>query len=179
MILCAVFAAVMAVGAYIQIPVPPVSITLQTAVCVFAGCLLGARAGAVSMALYVLVGLIGVPVFTGGGGFAYVLKPSFGFLLGFIPAAFVTGLLFEKKIKKNARFVNVLLVSLAGVAALDVIGYPYMYFILRGASMPGPAAASVLSSILLFLPGDVLKCALVALVAPVVIKRLGSAYSTR
>ena len=71
-----------------------------------AGLLLGSKKGAISVAVYVLMGLIGIPVFTQGGGFSYVLKPSFGFLVAFIIGAFVTGLIVEKK--QNPSFLRIL-----------------------------------------------------------------------
>ena len=61
-----------------------------------AGLLLGARLGALSQALYVGLGLVGLPIFAAGGGFSYVFNPTFGFLLGLIPAAWVIGRLAEK-----------------------------------------------------------------------------------
>ena len=64
---------------FIRIPVPLVPFTLQITFTTLAGLLLGSKKGAISVAVYVLMGLIGIPVFTQGGGFSYVLKPSFGF----------------------------------------------------------------------------------------------------
>ena len=90
LILCALFTALSAIGAFIRIPVPLVPFTLQITFTTLAGLLLGSKKGAISVAVYVLMGLIGIPVFTQGGGFSYVLKPSFGFLVAFIIGAFVT-----------------------------------------------------------------------------------------
>ena len=99
LILCALFTALSAIGAFIRIPVPLVPFTLQITFTTLAGLLLGSKKGAISVAVYVLMGLIGIPVFTQGGGFSYVLKPSFGFLVAFIIGAFVTGLIIEKETK--------------------------------------------------------------------------------
>ena len=85
MILVALFAALIAVGAFIRIPVPLVPFTMQTFFVVLAGMLLGKKLGAASALVYLAIGLIGIPVFTQGGGIGYVLKPSFGYLIGFIP----------------------------------------------------------------------------------------------
>ena len=87
LILCALFTALSAIGAFIRIPVPLVPFTLQITFTTLAGLLLGSKKGAISVAVYVLMGLIGIPVFTQGGGFSYVLKPSFGFLVAFIIGA--------------------------------------------------------------------------------------------
>ena len=94
MILVALFAALIAVGAFIRVPVPLVPFTMQTFFVVLAGMLLGKKLGAASALVYLAIGLIGIPVFTQGGGIGYVLKPSFGDMIGFIvagyiPAAFV------------------------------------------------------------------------------------------
>ena len=84
MILVALFAALIAVGAFIRVPVPLVPFTMQTFFVVLAGMLLGKKLGGASALVYLAVGLIGIPVFTQGGGIGYVLKPSFGYLIGFV-----------------------------------------------------------------------------------------------
>lgn len=87
----ALFAALTAAGAFLRIPLGVSSITLQFLFTAMAGVLLGAGGGALSQAVYVALGLLGLPIFTAGGGFGYVLQPTFGFLLGLIPAAAVIG----------------------------------------------------------------------------------------
>ena len=98
MVLTALFVALTAVGAFIRIPTAWVSFTLQILFVFLAGILLGPGWGALSQLIYVLLGLIGVPIFTGGGGLSYVFQPSFGFLLGYIAAAAVTGGMFTLRI---------------------------------------------------------------------------------
>lgn len=85
--LMALFAALTAVGAFITIPVPPVPFSLQIFFAILAGALLGSRQGAMSIVIYLLLGLCGLPVFTKGAGLSYLLQPTFGYLLGFVPAA--------------------------------------------------------------------------------------------
>ena len=87
----ALFAALTAAGAFLRIPMGFSSVTLQYLFTAMAGLLLGRRWGAVSQAVYVLLGLVGLPIFTMGGGLGYVFQPTFGFLLGLIPAAWVVG----------------------------------------------------------------------------------------
>ena len=82
MMLVALFAALIAVGAFIRVPVPLVPFTMQTFFVVLAGMLLGKKLGGASALVYLAIGLIGIPVFTQGGGIGYVLKPSFGYLIG-------------------------------------------------------------------------------------------------
>ena len=78
--LMALFAALTAVGAFITIPVPPVPFSLQIFFAILAGALLGSRRGAISVAVYVLLGLCGLPVFTKGAGLSYIFQPTFGYL---------------------------------------------------------------------------------------------------
>ena len=85
MLLTALFAALTAVGAFLKIPVGTISFTLQVFFTCMAGVLLGPYWGALSQIIYVALGLMGVPIFTEGGGLMYVTVPTFGFLLGLIP----------------------------------------------------------------------------------------------
>ena len=96
LILCALFAALTAVGAFIKIPVPVVPFTLQLLFTMLAGLLLGGRRGAAAVTAYILMGLLGFPVFAEGGGLGYILKPSFGYLIGFAAAAYLTGCIANK-----------------------------------------------------------------------------------
>ena len=84
LILCAMFVALIAIGAFITIPIPIIPLTLQDLFVMLAGILLGPKWGALASLIYVFMGLAGLPVFTQGGGLAYVLKPSFGFLIGLL-----------------------------------------------------------------------------------------------
>ena len=91
MVLFALFTALIAIGAFIRIPVPFCPFTLQLLFTTLAGLLLGSRRGAASVAVYVLLGLVGLPVFTSGGGPSYIFQPTFGYLIGFIGGAWLTG----------------------------------------------------------------------------------------
>lgn len=95
LILAALFSALTAIGAFLKFPLGAMSVTLQFLFTAMAGVLLGARWGALSQAAYVVLGLVGLPIFTMGGGLGYVFQPSFGFLLGLIPSAWVMGKLTE------------------------------------------------------------------------------------
>ena len=89
MVLFALFTALIAIGAFIRIPVPFCPFTLQLLFTTLAGLLLGSRRGAASVAVYVLLGLVGLPVFTSGGGPSYIFQPTFGYLIGFIGGAWL------------------------------------------------------------------------------------------
>lgn len=89
---CAIFTALITIGAFIQIPVPFMDyFTLQFFFVLLAGILLGSKLGALAVLLYVVIGLLGLPIFAAGGGLAYIVRPSFGYLIGFIAGAYVTG----------------------------------------------------------------------------------------
>lgn len=89
------FAAATAVAAKLSVPLPgtPVPFTMQPLVVLLAGALLGGRLGAASQAAYLLAGAAGLPVFAAGGGLAYLLGPTGGYLLAYPAAAFLAGAL--------------------------------------------------------------------------------------
>ena len=94
--LIALFTALTAAGAFIRIPIPMVPFTLQFLFTTLAGLLLGAKRGALSVLCYLILGLIGLPIFSDGGGIFYVLQPTFGYLIGFLAGAFITGWIAHK-----------------------------------------------------------------------------------
>ena len=161
--LAALFAALPAVGAFLRIPLGALSLTLQFLFTALAGVTLGAKWGAVSQGVYVALGLVGLPVFTQGGGVGYLLQPSFGFLLGLIPAAAVIGALAGERGERR----RVVPACLAGLAVLYLVGLPYMGLILNVYLGRGvPVWTVVRTGMLVYLPGDGLKIAATAAVAP-------------
>ena len=167
LLLCALFAALTAVGAFIKIPFAVSAITLQFFFTALAGLLLGAEYGALSQLLYIALGLLGLPVFTLGGGIGYVLYPTFGFLLALIPAAYVVG-----RVNGASRSgKRIALACFAGLAVLYAVGLPYMALILnvyQGRSMGVWALA--LAGMLPYLPGDCVKIAACAYLAPKILR---------
>lgn len=156
LVLCGLFTALTAVGAFIQIPVPGMDyFTLQFFFVLMAGMLLGSRLGAFAVGAYVLIGLVGVPIFAAGGGISYVLRPSFGYLLGFIVTAFVTGKLVEKlKVEGIKKY---LIAAFAGLITCYAIGLTYKYFMLNFyVGEPTPVWLVFLDCFPLDLPGDIL-----------------------
>ncbi|MBU3217019.1 biotin transporter BioY [Clostridium estertheticum] len=124
-ILVAMFAALTAIGAFIKVPIPYVPFTLQYLFCALAGLILGSKLGALSQIVYVAVGLSGVPVFTEGGGIGYIFKPTFGYLIGFIVAAYVIGKIREKVLELN--FVKTIFTLLSGLFFVYLFGVIYLY----------------------------------------------------
>ena len=115
-ILCGLFIALITVGTFVRIPVGTDVYTLQFLFTLLAGLMLGARLGALAIGTYVLMGLVGIPVFASGGGPAYVLQPTFGYLVGFIVQGVPT-------------FRRALAACVAGMVVLYALGIPYFYFI--------------------------------------------------
>jgi len=96
MVYASLLAALIAAGAYLAIPIGPVPIILQNLFVFLAGLLLGSRWGAASAGVYLLAGALGLPVFSGGvGGIGRLAGPTGGYLVGFVPAAFVIGWIVE------------------------------------------------------------------------------------
>lgn len=159
MVLCAMFTALVAAGAFIQIPVPYMDyFTLQFFFVLLAGILLGGKMGALAVGCYVVLGLAGVPIFAAGGGIGYVFRPSFGYLLGFVVTAFVTGTICEKN--KNT-YKNYLLACLAGFVVTYIIGIAYKYMILNFyANTPATWVVIIASCFPLDMPGDLVLCVL-------------------
>ena len=96
LILSALFVALITVGAFIKIPVGPVPITLQFMFVLLAGQILNLKSVLLTIIVYIAMGLMGFPVFSGGGGLTYVLTPTFGYIVGFVFAAIVVNLISHK-----------------------------------------------------------------------------------
>ncbi|MGL4345080.1 MAG: biotin transporter BioY [Cellulosilyticaceae bacterium] len=171
--LCGLFAALTAIGAFIRIPLPPpmVPITLQFFFVVLAGILLGCKLGGISQLTYVLIGLSGVPVFTGGGGIGYVLRPTFGYIIGFVMASFVIGYMVQKCEKLS--FWKLFGAAFTGLIVVYVIGVPYLYVI--NTFYIGNAIGlwtALWSGAIICLPGDLTVCGVTALVGMKVVPLL-------
>ncbi|MBQ4425614.1 MAG: biotin transporter BioY [Lachnospiraceae bacterium] len=165
--LTALFVTLTVIGAFIQIPTAWVSFTLQILFVFLAGALLGPKYGALSQIVYVVLGLAGFHVFTKGGGIGYVFQPSFGFLLGYIPGAFIVGKILEKK---KAAVPRIILACVAALAAIYAVGLPYMAWVLNGYMGRNLSFGTILKSgCLIFLPWDALKIAATAILARILI----------
>ncbi|WP_448594414.1 biotin transporter BioY [Thermoflexus hugenholtzii] len=153
-----------ALMARVEIPLPftPVPITGQTFAVLLVGAALGSRRGALSMAVYLLEGALGLPVFAGGAaGLARLRGPTGGYLIGFIAAAFVTGWLAERG--WDRRPATTALAMLAGNAVIYLFGLPWLAWFVGG--LLGPKGALALG-LLPFVPGDLLKLLLATLAFP-------------
>lgn len=157
---------VVALLAQVTIPLPLVPITGQTLGVILVGAALGSRRGAAALLTYLLVGLAGAPVFAEfTGGPAAILFPSFGFLLGFIPAAFVAGWFAERAWDRRP------LLALAGFVAASVVpflfGVPYLAMILNAVMGAELGLGGVLAAgVWPFLAGGLVKAAIAAVLIP-------------
>ncbi len=120
----ALFVALMTAGATVRLTIGPVPFTFQTMFCAMGGIILGAKWGAGAMSTYLLLGLMGLPLFAEGGGIGYFFKPTFGYLLGFVPAAWVAGWIYARK-HSFGQAVGAMIVALTTIYS---IGVPYLFF---------------------------------------------------
>ncbi|MEG1529273.1 MAG: biotin transporter BioY, partial [Clostridia bacterium] len=210
---------------YIKIPTPLVPVTLQFAFCLLAGLLLGGGNGAACVLIYILMGLVGIPVFVAGGGIFYVLQPSFGYMIGFVFGSYAAGKLIrvrsknriangnmmsnetaengsimsigsgenanmmsnetaEKASKRHIdlwvnkwngspKFLKIFCASLIGLALVYVFGLPYMYLIQKVyLGLTVSFSKIFIFGCAMFLPTDILWCALASLLSAKLLPRL-------
>jgi biotin transport system substrate-specific component len=156
MILVSLFTALTVVGAFIRIPVPPVPFTLQVFFVIFSGLLLGSRLAFASQAIYIALGLAGVPVFANGAGIQYIFNPTFGYLIGFAITALVVGAMTEKN--SGPSFKKYFVASFIGMLIYYSVGVLYLYIILKYVNHVSTSISAVLvKGFLLFLPWDIAK----------------------
>lgn len=160
----ALFTALTAWGAYIYIPIPlsPVPITGQTLFVYLSGALLGGRRGALSQALYILLGCMGLPIFAGGrAGYLVLLGPTGGYLVGFVLCSFTVGFLVKVGDRlsngrlKLAWYLASMVIATLIIYALGVLQLCYW--------LGGDLIKAVAVGILPFLAGDAFKVVLAAI----------------
>ena len=164
--LTGLFAALTAVGAQIQVPLPfsPVPIVLSNFMVLLSGLVLGPRLGATSQAVYVLLGAVGVPVFAGlRGGPQILVGPTGGYLIGFILAAAVSGALGRGPVE----FRRAVLAAAAGAAVIYITGVPWLALV-TGMRFE----RALVLGLLPFLPGDAAKVVVAGLVAPPLVRAI-------
>jgi biotin transport system substrate-specific component len=150
-----------AVLAQIRIPLPftPVPLTGQTFAVLLVGAALGSKRGPVSMVLYIALGALGLPVFAGGAsGIAYLSGATLGYLVGFVAAAAIVGLLAERGLERSVR--TSLLPFLLGTIIIYALGVAWLSLVL------GSLSQAVAAGVVPFLVGDALKLVAAALILP-------------
>lgn len=163
LVLVSLFAALTALGGFISIPLGPVPITMQSIFVILSGLLLGPRLGALSQLLYVFLGLVGLPIFSGfSGGLQAILRPSFGFLIGFIFSSYLGGTIYQSRKSPYRIYLATILASLTSY----IFGLAYMYLMLNLlASNPLTLGYIIRFGFLVFLPGDLIKLFLIIIIA--------------
>lgn len=166
MVLCALFVALTAVLSQIAIPVQPVPVNLATLSVMLAGGVLGAKNGAVSQAVYVLMGMIGLPVFSSfSGGVGIVAGPTGGYIIGYIAAAWLIGLLASRC---GGKVWQLALIMAAGEALCYLLGTAW-FMLSTGTGL----VESLLLCVVPFLLGDAAKIAVASLLVPALNRALG------
>jgi biotin transport system substrate-specific component len=157
----------------LEIPLWPVPITGQTFAVLLVGTTFGALRGALSLALYAVVGILGVPVFSDHHSGSLFALPTGGYVLGFIAAAALTGWLAQRAMDRS--LVSTALTFLAGTAVMYAFGLPWLYASLNafGATVwhgalgyNSVASATLFTGVVPFIPGDILKAILAGLLLP-------------
>lgn len=121
-----VFLSLLIISSKISIEIGIIAITLQTFAVSITSYLLKWKKAAIVFLTYIIMGLVGIPVFSTGGGYYYILKPSFGFIIGFFVSAFITG----SNIFSNSK-IAFFLKGIIGLLVIDIIGMIYMFIILK------------------------------------------------
>lgn len=126
--LSALFCTLICIGSFIRIPMPNMMpVTLQTFFVLLTALVLPFKASTLAIGTYISLGLIGLPIFSGGGGLGYVLMPNFGFIIGFMIATVIISVVIEKL--KNRKLWQYVAISLLGITVIYTIGILYFAFI--------------------------------------------------
>ncbi|MFP4300422.1 MAG: biotin transporter BioY [Spirochaetaceae bacterium] len=153
----ALFVALITLGSYVLIPLPfsPVPIALQSGFVILAGLLLPVRWAVTSVGAYLLLGAVGLPIFSAGtGGLGHILGPTGGYLLGYLPAVMVTAILSGDSLRRNG------FAGMIGSLLIYALGVPWL------ATVQGLSTLQAVSlGMLPFLPGDALKLVAATLLA--------------
>ncbi|MBN1482690.1 biotin transporter BioY [candidate division KSB1 bacterium] len=153
------FAALTATGAFIKIPFYPVPFTLQTFFTALAGLALPAEWAALSQMVYIVIGLSGIPVFSSGGGFGYILQPTFGYLI-FLPLSAYT--ISKWTFRPGRRsMVKTLMIVMAGMLITLCGGALWLCFYFRYIVQKDISLFQIVySGMIIFLPAMVIKALL-------------------
>ena len=166
MVFVALFAALICVSSFWTIPfLPGIPIVLKNLVIILAGALLGTWYGAAAAALFLLTGILGLPVFVNAGGIAAFISPTGGYMIGYVVGALITGLIAGRPKAQDrkptypyiARIVSALFL---GFVAILVCGALYLVLLNMGSDTPKSNISVFLGGITPFLIGDGIKFAL-------------------
>lgn len=159
--LSALFCTLICIGSFIRIPIPNMMpVTLQTFFVLLTGLVLPLKASILAIITYIVLGLIGLPIFSGGGGLGYVLMPNFGFIIGFLITTVIISIITEKL--QNRKLWQYIVMSLLGIAVIYIIGILYFAFITNVHNNNDYSAIWFVQTVFLpFLPKEII-CSLLA-----------------
>ena len=154
--LTALFCTLICVGSFIRIPIPNMMpITLQTFFVLLTGLVLPVKASTLATFTYIILGLIGLPIFSGGGGLGYILMPNFGFIIGFFIATVIISVVTQKL--KYSKLWEYIIISLFGIAVIYIIGVLYFAFITNVYNNNNYSAIWFIQTVFLpFLPKEII-----------------------
>ena len=156
----ALMAALLCLAGPMTIAIGPIPLSLATFAVYLAGAILGSRRGALAVGLYLVIGIVGVPVFSGfSGGFQKLAGVTGGYLIGYLPCAFLSGFGAEKAERAGKKRILPMMMVL-GTAVLYTVGTAW-FMIQTGNGLGAALGLCVLP----FLPGDAVKIAAAALLA--------------
>lgn len=151
------FTLLTAVSAKLKIEIGIVPITMQTLAVLLSGALLGSKRGALSQLAYLLMGLAGIPWFSRGGGIGYIMSPTFGYIVGFVLAAFFIGWLCERELDKQIK------TAISAIFLGNVLLYiPGLFWLAKFVGLNKVLAIGLYP----FIIGDLLKILLAGLILP-------------
>ncbi len=126
--LSALFCTLIIIGSFIRIPMPNMMpVTLQTFFVLLTALVLPTKASILAISAYITLGLIGLPIFSGGGGIGYVLMPNFGFIIGFLITTVIISAITQKL--QNRKLWQYIIISILGITMIYIIGILYFAFI--------------------------------------------------
>ena len=173
MTLIAVTAALICITGPLVVPIGPIPLSLATLAVYLAGAITGKKKGTLAVVLYLLIGIAGVPVFSGfSGGFQKLAGVTGGYLVGYLPCAFLAGLGAERAEKKGRKWILPAMMVL-GTAVLYALGTAW-FMIQSGNSLGTSLGLCVLP----FLPGDALKIAAASLLTAPVRKTISQIHNS-
>ncbi len=162
--------ALLSVSAFIRIPIYPISITLQTFIIFLIPLVFGSKISFISVLIYFLLGLLGLPIFSSGGGLSYIFMPTFGYLVGFLISVIVSGYICRNN-KNTKSFIIASIVSIIIIYTCGVIGVYININFIQDKKM---LFSTIFASCILFFILDLIKLFLAIIVAPYLLKVIES-----
>lgn len=159
-LITALFTGLIIVGTFIKVPLPPVPITLQTLFVILAALLGGFNVGFFSFIIYLILGTIGLPIFSSGGGIGALIGPTGGYLFGMLLATIIAGLISDLGKEKDNKILYFIIGGLLATLAIYAIGVPWLKL---STSMEWNKAFKL--GLLPFIIGDTIKLIIVVLLS--------------